>query len=101
MLGFTWYGKSARKTPINTECKFLLLSYIFEKHSAIAVKFRTHFFNQDSRKAIERLGAKQDGILRSHQVMKDGSIRDTVVYSIISSEWLAVKNNLLSKLKRN
>jgi len=97
MLGYTWYAASVRRTPVNTECKFLLLKYLFEKHSAIAVEFRTHFFNQGSRKAIERLGAKQDGILRNHQVMSDGSIRDTVVYSIISSEWPSVKNNLLSK----
>lgn len=98
MLGYTWYAASARRTAVNTECKLLLLSHLFEARSAIAVEFRTHFFNQQSRKAIERLGAKQDGILRSHQVMCDGSIRDTVVYSIVSSEWLAVKNNLLSKL---
>lgn len=101
MLGYTWYSSSVRRTPINTECKYLLLKYIFEEHSALAIEFRTHFFNQNSRKAIERLGAKQDGILRSHQIMKDGSIRDTVVYSIIALEWPAVKNNLLSKLKIN
>ena len=98
MLGYTWYSESVRRTPVNTECKFLLLKHIFENHSAIAVEFRTHIFNQNSRRAIERLGAKQDGILRSHQVMDDGSIRDTVVYSIIASEWPAVKNNLQSKL---
>lgn len=98
MLGYTWYSSKVRRTPINTECKLLLLDYIFEKHSALAVEFRTHFFNQNSRKAIERLGAKQDGILRNHQIMKDGSIRDTVVYSIIASEWPAVKINLTNKL---
>lgn len=98
MLGYTWYSASVRRTPVNTECKLLLLKYLFEAHGAIAVEFRTHFFNQDSRKAIERLGAKQDGILRSHQIMDNGSIRDTVVYSIIGSEWPAVKNNLLSRL---
>jgi RimJ/RimL family protein N-acetyltransferase len=97
MLGYTRYSSSVRRSPVNTECKFLLLNHIFEKHSAIAVEFRTHFFNQGSRKAIERLGAKQDGILRNHQVLDDGSFRDTVVYSIISSEWPAVKNNLQSK----
>lgn len=98
MIGYTWYSSSARRTPINTECKLLLLSKLFESHDAIAVEFRAHYFNQPSRAAIERLGAKQDGILRQHQIMKDGSIRDTVVYSIIAAEWPAVKSNLLSKL---
>ena len=97
MLGYTWYSSSVRRSPVNTECKLLLLTHVFETHSALAVEFRTHVFNQNSRKAIERLGAKQDGILRSHQVLKDGTIRDTVVYSIINSEWPAVKNNLQSK----
>ena len=98
LIGYTWYSSSARRTPINTECKLLLLAKLFESHDAIAVEFRTHYFNQPSRAAIERLGAKQDGILRQHQIMKDGSIRDTVVYSIIAAEWPAVKSNLLSKL---
>ena len=97
MIGYTWYSDSVKRSPINTECKLLLLSNLFENSNAIAVEFRTHFFNQASRAAIERLGAKQDGILRNHQVMKDGSYRDTVVYSIIASEWPAVKSNLLSK----
>ena len=97
MLGYTWYSSSVRRSPVNTECKLLLLLHIFEKHSAIAVEFRTHFFNHNSRKAIQRLGAKQDCIIRNHQILKDGSIRDTVVYSIINSEWPAVKNNLQSK----
>ncbi|MBB1269693.1 GNAT family N-acetyltransferase [Shewanella sp. SR44-3] len=100
MLGYTWYAASARRTGINTECKLLLLKYVFETQHAIAVEFRTHFFNQASRTAIERLGAKQDGILRQHQIMPDGSYRDTVVYSIIASEWPAVKCHLLSKLAR-
>ena len=98
MLGYNWYSNSVRSTAINIECKFLLLQNIFENYQANAVEFRTHFFNQASRNAIERLGAKQDGILRNHQIMKDGSLRDTVVYSIIASEWPAVKNNLLHKL---
>lgn len=98
MLGYTWYSSLVRRTPVNTECKLILLRNLFEASSAIAVEFRTHFFNQQSRAAIERLGAKQDGILRSHQIMRDGSLRDTVVYSIISSEWPAVKVNLESKL---
>ena len=98
MLGYTWYAKSVCKTGVNTESKLLLLQHVFEKKKAIAVEFRTHFFNQVSRAAIERLGAKQDGILRNHQIMRDGSIRDTVVYSILQHEWPAVKNNLLNKL---
>lgn len=98
MLGYTWYSSLVRRTPVNTECKLILLKNLFEASSAIAVEFRTHFFNQQSRAAIERLGAKQDGILRNHQIMRDGSLRDTVVYSIISSEWPAVKINLENKL---
>ena len=101
MIGYTWYANSAKRTFINTEAKLLLLKNLFEESKAIAVEFRTHFFNHTSRAAIERLGAKQDGILRNHQIMKDGSYRDTVVYSIIASEWPAVRNNLLSKLQRN
>lgn len=97
-LGYTWYAKSACKTSVNTESKLLLLRYAFEQKAAIAVEFRTHYFNQVSRAAIERLGAKQDGVLRSHQIMRDGSIRDTVVYSILEHEWPAVKNNLMNKL---
>jgi RimJ/RimL family protein N-acetyltransferase len=98
MLGYTWYANSVCKTGVNTECKLLLLQYVFEEKDAIAVEFRTHYFNQASKTAIERLGARQDGILRSHQIMRDGSIRDTVVYSILRHEWPAVKNNLTSKL---
>ncbi|MDN5835925.1 MAG: GNAT family N-acetyltransferase [Nitrosospira sp.] len=101
MLGYTWYAKSVCKTGVNTESKLLLLQHVFEQKEAIAVEFRTHYFNQISRTAIERLGAKQDGILRSHQRMPDGSIRDTVVYSLLQHEWPSVKNNLLSKLSAN
>lgn len=101
MIGYTWYANSVKRTAINTEAKLLLLANLFEESDAIAVEFRTHFFNHTSRAAIERLGAKQDGILRNHQIMKDGSYRDTVIYSIIASEWPAVRNNLLSKLQRN
>jgi len=100
LIGYTWYAKSAQGTAINTEAKYLLMQYWFEVQKANAVEFRTHFFNDASRRAIERLGAKQDGILRSHQILKDGSIRDTVVYSIIASEWPAVKNNLQAKLAK-
>lgn len=99
MLGYTWYAKAAQRTPVNTECKLLMLSHLFDQHQAIACEFRTHFFNFASRQAIERLGAKCDGILRNHQIMRDGSIRDTAVYSIIASEWPAVRNHLRAKLQ--
>lgn len=102
-IGYTWYAKSVQRTAINTECKYLLLQYAFEVLCANAVEFRTHFFNQTSRKAIERLGAKLDGILRSHMVSYDESgnkvHRDTCVYSIIASEWPAVKQHLGFKLQ--
>jgi len=100
LIGYTWYAKTAQGTAINTEAKYLLMQYWFEVQKANAVEFRTHFFNEASRRAIERLGAKQDGILRSHQILKDGSIRDTVVYSIIANEWPAVKINLQAKLAK-
>jgi RimJ/RimL family protein N-acetyltransferase len=93
-IGSTWYGKSAQRGPLNTQCKLLLLTHAFETLNCIAVEFRTHFFNHQSRRAIERLGAKQDGILRSHQVAPNGTLRDTVVYSIIAAEWPTVKTHL-------
>ena len=97
-IGSTWYARSAQRTPLNTECKLLLLTHAFETLACIAVEFRTGFFNYASRRAIERLGAKQDGILRSHQRYADGSLRDTVVYSIVVPEWPAVKRHLEFKL---
>jgi RimJ/RimL family protein N-acetyltransferase len=93
-IGSTWYGKNAQRGPLNTQCKLLLLTHAFETLNCIAVEFRTHFFNQQSRRAIERLGAKQDGILRSHQVGPNGALRDTVVYSIIAAEWPTVRTHL-------
>lgn len=97
-IGSTWYAKSVQRTPLNTECKLLLLAHAFETLACIAVEFRTGFFNYASRRAIERLGAKQDGILRSHQRYADGSLRDTVVFSIVAQEWPAVKRHLEFKL---
>lgn len=97
-IGSTWTAASAQRTGINTECKLMLLSHAFEALHCIAVEFRTHWMNQQSRAAILRLGAKQDGILRNHQRMPDGSLRDTVVFSIIESEWPAVKRHLQFKL---
>ncbi|MHB8495030.1 MAG: GNAT family N-acetyltransferase [Casimicrobiaceae bacterium] len=93
-IGHTWYAKRAQRSPINTECKLLLLTHAFESLECIAVEFRTHWFNQQSRAAIARLGAKQDGVLRNHQLMPDGSRRDTVVFSILDSEWPAVRAHL-------
>jgi RimJ/RimL family protein N-acetyltransferase len=99
-IGHTWYSKRVQRGPINTECKLMLLTHAFEKLQCIAVEFRTHWFNHASRAAIERLGAKQDGVLRNHQVLADGSKRDTVVFSIIDGEWPAVKRHLCYQLER-
>lgn len=96
-IGATWYATTARRTGVNTEAKLLLLTHAFEVLDCVAVEFRTHFFNSTSRAAIERLGAKLDGVLRSHQLLADGSRRDTVVYSILDIEWPAVRNNLRSR----
>ena len=93
-IGSTWHAQSVQRSGINTECKFLLLQHAFEQLSCIAVEFRTHFFNHQSRRAIERVGAKLDGVLRSHQRGADGTLRDTVVYSIIAAEWPTVKTHL-------
>lgn len=97
-IGSTWYRISAQRGPLNTEAKRLLLSHAFETLGCIAVEFRTHFMNQQSRRAIERLGAKLDGVLRSHSLGPQDTIRDTAVYSIIASEWPAVRANLSWKL---
>ena len=97
-IGHTWIAKSWRKTYVNTEAKFLMLQYAFEKLGGIAVEIRTDVLNTVSRQAIQRLGAKQDGILRNHKIMRDGRIRDTVCYSIIKPEWKQVKENLMKKL---
>jgi len=99
-IGHTWYARRAQRTGINTEAKLLLLGHAFETLDCIAVEFRTHWMNQQSRAAIARLGAKQDGVLRNHQRMADGTLRDTVVFSIIDSEWPTVKRHLHYKLER-
>jgi RimJ/RimL family protein N-acetyltransferase len=100
-IGNTWYVASARRSGVNAETKLLMLGHAFDELSCVAVEFRTHFFNFTSRAAIERLGAKLDGILRSHQVLPDGSRRDTVVYSILDIEWPAVRSTLRYRLDRN
>ena len=99
-IGSTWYAKRVQRTRINTECKLMLLTHAFETLECIAVEFRTSFFNQQSRRAIERLGAKLDGILRNHLIMPEGSRRDTCVYSIIENEWPAVRTHLKFQLQR-
>lgn len=99
-IGSTWLSKSTQRTFINTECKLLLMAHAFEKLNCIAVEFRTHFINTQSRKAIERLGAKFDGILRNHSIMPNGTLRDTAVYSIIKSEWPTVKSHLNFQLNK-
>lgn len=98
-IGSTWYRKSAQRTPVNTECKLLLLRHAFEELDCIAVEFQTHVINHASRRAIERLGAKLDGILRAHRIMANGTIRDTAVYSITAAEWPTVRANLELKLE--
>jgi RimJ/RimL family protein N-acetyltransferase len=93
-IGSTWYRASVQRTPLNTECKRMLLAHAFETLDCIAVEFRTHVLNNQSRRAIERLGAKLDGILRRHMIQPNGSIRDSVVYSITAEEWPMVKSHL-------
>jgi N-acetyltransferase len=100
-IGYTWYVASQRRSGVNSETKLLMLGHAFDELKCVAVEFRTHFFNFTSRAAIERLGAKLDGVLRSHQVLPDGSRRDTVVYSILDIEWPAVRNNLRYRLDCN
>ncbi len=97
-IGSTWYARRVQRSAVNTQCKLLLLTHAFEKLDCIAVEFRTHFFNHQSRRGIERLGAKLDGILRSHVIAPNGTLRDTVVYSIIACEWPTVKAHLTYQL---
>jgi RimJ/RimL family protein N-acetyltransferase len=97
-IGSTWYARRVQRSALNTQCKLLLLTHAFDKLDCIAVEFRTHFFNHQSRRGIERLGAKLDGILRNHQLATNGTLRDTVVYSIIASEWPTVRAHLTYQL---
>ncbi|MCL2915660.1 GNAT family N-acetyltransferase [Shewanella corallii] len=100
-IGYTWYAKRCWQTGINSESKLLLMTYAFETLGVIAVEFRTHWHNHRSRQAISRLGARQDGVLRNHRITQDGIRRDTVVFSIIDSEWAAVKHDLEFRLQRH
>jgi N-acetyltransferase len=99
-IGTTWYSKRVQRTALNSEAKLLLLTHAFEALGCMAVEFRTHFFNFRSREAIAKLGARQDGILRKHLVMPNGTPRDTVVFSIIDAEWPTVKAHLRDRLER-
>jgi RimJ/RimL family protein N-acetyltransferase len=99
-IGSTWYRKSVQRTGLNTACKLLLLTQAFDVLDCIAVEFRTHFFNRQSRAGIERLGAKLDGILRNHQRAGNGTLRDTCVYSITQAEWPAVRAHLTWQLEK-
>jgi RimJ/RimL family protein N-acetyltransferase len=99
-IGSTWTAASAQRTGVNAESKLLLLTHAFETLGCRVVEFRTHWHNQQSRTAITRLGAKQDGVLRNHRRLPDGSLRDTVVFSILDTEWPAVRNGLRYRLAR-
>jgi N-acetyltransferase len=99
-IGSTWYRASVQRTALNTQCKLMLLTHAFEDLDCIAVEFRTHVLNSQSRRGIERLGAKLDGILRRHMIQPNGTIRDTVVYSITAEEWPMVKSHLDWQLVR-
>ena len=98
-IGWTWYARRVQRTALNTEAKLLLLQHAFDTLQCAAVEFRTSWFNHASRAAIARLGAKQDGVLRNHMRMADGTYRDTVVFSIIAGEWPMVKRHLRFKLE--
>ncbi len=99
-IGSTWTAQSAQRTALNTQCKRLLLGHAFEQLQCIAVELRTHRLNVQSRRAIERLGAQLDGILRAHMLAADGTVRDTAVYSITAAEWPAVRSHLDWQLAR-
>jgi RimJ/RimL family protein N-acetyltransferase len=99
-IGHTWIGVEAQRTAVNTASKLLLLGHAFDACDAIAVEFRTHWHNRQSRAAIARLGAKQDGVLRNHRLGPDGTLRDTVVFSILPHEWPAVRLGLTERLAR-
>jgi N-acetyltransferase len=99
-IGHTWIGVEAQRTSVNTSAKLLLMTHAFETCDAVAVEFRTHWHNRQSRAAIARLGAKQDGILRNHRIGPDGILRDTVAFSVIPGEWPAVRRGLEERLSR-
>ena len=95
-IGYTWYAKSQQRTALNTRCKLLLMSHAFDTLRAQLVGWRTDIHNLASQRAIERLGAKKDGVLRHHYSRRDGTVRDTVMYSMTAAEWPAAREALLS-----
>lgn len=99
-IGSTWYCKSVQRSAVNTECKLRLLEHAFDQLDCIAVEFRTHYINHQSRQAIERLGAKLDGVLRAHMIMPNGTLRDTAVYSILATEWPTIRSHLQWELTK-
>ena len=99
-IGGTWYGLDFQRTPVNTECKYLLLTHAFETLRCIRVQLKTDLLNERSQKAIERIGAIKEGVLRNHMILPDGRYRDSVFYSILDKEWGTVKKNLEAKLTR-
>jgi len=100
-IGYTWYAQRCQRTHVNTACKLLLFSFAFEEINCRVVGLRTDNFNFRSQKAIEQLGAKKDGVIRHHWPRRDGSIRDTVMYSVLKDEWPGVKKHLEFRLKKN
>jgi N-acetyltransferase len=100
-IGYTWYAQSSQRTNVNTTCKLLLLGHAFDTLGCKVVGLRTDGFNFRSQRAIEALGAKKDGVLRHHGARKDGSARDTVMYSILAAEWPDVRRHLESRLQRH
>lgn len=100
-IGYTWYARSRQRSYVNTSCKLLLLTHAFETLGCAVVGFRTDNFNHASQAAIERLGAKKDGVLRHHALRRDGTVRDTVMYSIVRGEWPEIKAHLRYKLSRD
>lgn len=100
-IGYTWYAKSWQRTHVNTVCKLLLFTHAFETVGCKVVGLRTDNFNFTSQRAIERLGAKKDGIIRHHAIRKDGSVRDSVMYSVLATEWPDVKRHLQLRLEQH
>jgi RimJ/RimL family protein N-acetyltransferase len=100
-IGYTWYAKSWQRSHVNTACKLLLMTHAFESLGCAVVGLRTDNFNYASQRAIERLGAKKDGVLRHHFQRRDGTVRDSVMYSVLAPEWRDVKRHLLLRLERN
>jgi RimJ/RimL family protein N-acetyltransferase len=100
-IGYTWYAKSRQKSHVNTSCKLLLLSHAFDTLGCAVVGLRTDNFNYASQAAIERLGAKKDGVIRHHAPRRDGTVRDTVMYSIVRGEWHEIKSHLHDRLARH